>query len=333
MTRREFARNAALAALPLSCSRARGADRAENPPPGGRPVLPIVDTHQHLWDLTKFRLPWLAGAGALNRSFVTKDYLEAAEGLNIVKAVYMEVDVVPEQHAAEAEYVIELCKGKGNVTCAAVIGGRPGSEGFRDYIARFKGNRYVKGVRQVLSGGAKQCLEEAFVGNIRHLGELGLSFDICLGPTALPIAAQLVEKCPETRFILDHCGNGDPKAFGRLAKEAREKGQALSHGPDQWRRDIERLAKARNVVCKLSGIVAGAPKGWAPGDLAPIVNHCIESFGPDRAMFASDWPVCTRGATLRQWVEALEEILRTRPEPDQRKLLHDNAVRFYGLTP
>jgi predicted TIM-barrel fold metal-dependent hydrolase len=48
-------------------------------------------------------------------------------------------------------------------------------------------------------------------------------------------------------------------------------------------------------------------------------------------LFGSDWPVCTRVATLRQWVEALKEIIRTRSESAQRKLLHDNAIRFYGL--
>ena len=48
-------------------------------------------------------------------------------------------------------------------------------------------------------------------------------------------------------------------------------------------------------------------------------------------MFGSDWPVCTRVATYRQWVKALKEILATYREEDRRKLFHDNAVKFYGL--
>jgi predicted TIM-barrel fold metal-dependent hydrolase len=48
-------------------------------------------------------------------------------------------------------------------------------------------------------------------------------------------------------------------------------------------------------------------------------------------MFGSDWPVCRRAATYRQWVTALKEVIRGRSEAEQRKLLHDNAVRFYGL--
>jgi len=288
-------------------------------------MLPIVDTHQHLWDLTKFRLPWLKGAGELNRSFVTKDYAEAAAGLNIVKAVYMEVDVAPDQKAAEAEHVIGLCRRGEGPTVAAVIGGLPGSEGFRDYITRFKGNPYVKGVRQVLHGAkAGACLEAAFVGSIRLLGELGMSFDLCMAPRLLADGAKLVEQCPDTRFVVDHCGNIDPRAFRPGGDRA---------AADAWRRDMARLAKSDRAICKISGIVASLPKGeWTAADLAPAINHCIETFGPDRVVFASDWPVCTRAATLRQWVEALEAVIRSRSEADQRRLLHDNAARFYGLT-
>ena len=54
-------------------------------------------------------------------------------------------------------------------------------------------------------------------------------------------------------------------------------------------------------------------------------------FGPDRVMFGGDWPVCTLAATYRQWVEALKTIVADRKEEEQKKLFHDNAVRFYGL--
>ena len=60
---------------------------------GGPSSIPIVDTHQHLWDLSKFQLRWLSPP--LDRSFTTKDYVEATQGLGVVKAVYMEVAVPP----------------------------------------------------------------------------------------------------------------------------------------------------------------------------------------------------------------------------------------------
>jgi L-fuconolactonase len=94
---------------------------------------------------------------------------------------------------------------------------------------------------------------------------------------------------------------------------------------------MEQFARRRNVIGKISGIVARAPKNWTSHDLAPIVNHCLDVFGPDRVVFGGDWPVCLRGASYREWVVALREIVRDRPIADQKKLWYDNAVRFYNL--
>ena len=70
-------------------------------------ALPIIDTHQHLWDLKRFSLPWLQGAPeVLARSYLSADFREATAGLNVEQAVYMEVDVRPDQQVDEAEYVI-----------------------------------------------------------------------------------------------------------------------------------------------------------------------------------------------------------------------------------
>lgn len=336
--RRQFLRRTAHAAIGLAATEsfiALEAHAAEAPKPNDLPDLPIVDTHQHLWDLNKFRLPWLKSAGALNRSFLPKDYQEATRGLKIVKAVYMEVDVEPAQHVAEAEYIVELCRRGGTPTCAAVIGGRPGDDGFHEYVTRFKGNPYIRGVRQVLFAAEAQkpfFLEAPFIRDVRLLGELGMRFDLCLPAPLLAAGVRLLDQCPDTRFILDHCGNADVKVFQAAAK--RDGGSAdARRAVEQWRRDVGQSAQRKNVVCKISGIIATVPaEGWTPDDLAPIVNHCLDSFGPERVMFGGDWPVCTRGATLRRWVETLWQIVRGRKEDEQRKLFSENAVRFYGLT-
>jgi L-fuconolactonase len=281
-------------------------------------MIPIIDTHQHLWDLDRFRLPWLAGGGRLARSHRMEEYLTEAAGLHIVKTVYMEVDVDPAQHLAEAEYVTELCRRDDNPMAAAVVGGRPASEGFADYLAHFRGNPYIKGVRQVLHGSPKGfCLTEEFIRGIRLLGKAGLCFDICLRAEELADGVKLADLCPETRFVLDHCGNANVQASD------------LS----QWKRDMEAIARRTNVeVCKVSGIIASAkPDAWTPDDLSPIIRHTCEVFGRDRVIFASDWPVCTLTARLRQWVEALKTVVADWSEADQRKLFHDNAARFYAL--
>ena len=124
------------------------------------------------------------GSDLLNRRYAMPEYLEATRGLNVVKAVYMEVAVDPRDHVTEAEHVIGLCRSKQYPTVAAVIGGRPASDKFGEYIARFKGVPYVKGVRQVLHGDtqAGHCVSDEYVRGIRLLGTAGLSFDLCLRP-------------------------------------------------------------------------------------------------------------------------------------------------------
>ena len=285
-------------------------------------MFPIIDTHQHLWDLDRFQLPWLTEGSPLKRSFRPADYEKAIAGVaapaRVVKSVYMEVDVAPAQQQAEADLVIGLCQAGQTPMAAAVISGRPASDGFGRYVKQFQGSRWVKGLRQVLHGGgtpAGYCLDPKFVAGIRLLGELGLSFDLCMRPGELLDAAKLIDQCPDTRFILDHCGNADVKAKDLT----------------QWRKDIAEVARRKNVVGKVSGIVAGAAPGWKAADLAPAINHTLEVFGPERVMFGGDWPVCTLAATYSQWVDALREVVRNRPADEQRKLFHDNAARFYGI--
>jgi len=289
-------------------------------------VLAIIDTHQHLWDLTKFKLPWHKTQPTLAKSFVMEDYLRATGELEkasppakVVKSVYMEVDVSPEQQQAEADWVVKICKKGGTPMVAAVISGRPNADGFAKYVKPFKDSAYIKGIRQVLHGPdtpAGYCLEDKFVKGIRLLGELGLSFDLCMRAGELTDAAKLIDACPDTRFILDHCGNADVKSKDR----------------SQWKKDIGEVAKRKNVVGKVSGIVASAPPGkWTADDLAPIINHTLEVFGPERVMFGGDWPVCTLAASYRQWVEALRSVVRDRKAAEQKKLFHDNAARFYRI--
>ena len=290
------------------------------PAQGDRGMVPIVDTHQHLWDLSKFTLAWQQGEEVqpLVRNFLLEDYAAATEGINVVKTIYMEVDVALEQQSAEANYIIELCRRSDNNVVAAVISGRPGSESFESYVRRFARSQYIKGIRDILHGKAPDYfLDQQYLRGIRLLGELGLRFDIEIHASGLPAAAKLIDACPDTQFILDHCGNPGIKSGDISA----------------WRREVAAIAERENVVVKISGLLSSvADERWTADDLAPVLNHLWNVFGPERLMFGSDWPVCTLKGTLRRWFDAVQAIVSDRPEVDQRRLFHDNAVRVYELT-
>ena len=290
-------------------------------------TIPIIDTHQHLWDTDQFELPWLEGAAVLKKNHTMADYLAAVEGLDVAKTVYMEVDVAAHDREREVEFVIDLCSRDDNPMAGAVICADPGSPGFEDYVRKFAGSPSIKGVRRVLHAPETEkgrCLGEDFVRDVQLLGELGLSFDICLRPNELVDAVELADRCPGTRFIVDHCGNADPAVVAGTSNGS-------SHGREQWMQDMEALGQRPHVVCKISGIVARVSDPWSPADLAPTVNHCLDVFDPERVVAASDWPVCTLGAPVAAWFAALREIISSRSAADQQRLLHDNAVQLYSL--
>ena len=289
--------------------------------------LPIIDCHQHLWDLEKQDLPWLEkGTSPLRRNYVMADYLQAIAGTGIRHAIYMEVDVAAAEKIAEGEMLTEICKAGKSPTVAAVIGGIPDDPSFEKYVKHWAGNEYIKGMRIVL-GADKQnaqtrCLSEPFVRGIRLLGENGLRFDLCMSPKQLGDGARLVSSCPNTQFIVDHCGNADPNWWNN---------PTLPTEGEQWKRDMDKLAKLPNTLCKISGIIARVQKEWSAADLAPAINYCLDTFGPRRVVFGSDWPVCLKGASLADWVRALREIISQRPLEEQRLLLSANAIREYAL--
>ena len=326
MLRRDFLKWAAMAPSSIAAlsALAENSLQADNEDSSVNTAsVQIVDTHHHLWDLEQLRLPWLEEKEdhPLRRSFVMKDYAAAVRDLNVVKTVYMEVNVHPSQQVKEAEFVLDLCKRDDNPMVAAVIGGSPAEASFKEYIERFAENQYLRGVRTVLHDPDRPeglCLRPQFVSNIKLLGELGLRFDLCMRPGEILDGVRLAERCPKTRFIIDHCGN---MPVGSTDEKLIAK----------WKEGINAAAGLDNVVCKISGIVVTANEKWTADDLAPNMNFCMETFGDDRVFFGGDWPVCTLRSTFAQWVNALKKIVRDRPAGFRKKLFHDNAVAFYEL--
>ena len=283
--------------------------------------MQIIDTHQHLWDLDLFGYAWTARHEKFNRSFRWPDYAEATRGYDISKTVHLECDVNEPFMLQEAEHILRLSEQSDNALSGVVAACRPESPDFLAYLAQIVGHPNLKGLRRILHVVHDDVsLSPHFIPHLQALAQHQLSFDLCVLGRQLPLALRLVAACPDTQFILDHCGNPD-LASGDIAG---------------WRSGMTEIAQAPNVVCKVSGIVVNTkPEGW-PGnwqldDLRPAIEHVIASFGWERVMFGSDWPVCTQAATLSQWVEALLEITKSAGAANQQKLFATNAERVYRL--
>ena len=300
-------------------------------PPDG--LIPIVDTHQHLWDLDLLSPPWLSQTPpVLQQSYTIDTYLREARGTGIARAVYMEVDVAVSDRPRERELVAELCLRPEVPTAAAVFSGSVDSPDFASELAAIRQQESCRGIRHLLhppTAPPGTLLSDGFAAGLALLAEAGLLFDICIRPRELADAVEVARRCPRNTFIVDHCGNADPLVVaGRTGPSDDE---VYGHDRQQWLDDMAALGAQGNAICKISGIVARGGPGWTAEDLAPTVDHCIDCFGEDRIVFGSDWPVCVPVSPLAGWVTALREIVSRRPERLQHKLLHRNAERIYRL--
>ena len=279
--------------------------------------MKIVDTHQHLWDLDQLPYSWTSKHPKFNRSFRIGDYLEATRQFEVVKSVHVEADVDEPAMLGETRMILSLAERDDNPISGVVAPARPGADDFHQYLREIAGHPQLKGIRRILHTEPDETSTiPAFIDGVRSLADYNLSFDICVLARQLPQAINLVEKCPNVSFILDHCGNPDIK----------------SGDDDQWRVRMREMAGFPNVVCKVSGIVVNTDLDhWQVEDLRPAVEHVISCFGWDRVMFGSDWPVCTLAATFNQWVDALVFLTKNAGEENQRKLFQKNAERVYRL--
>ena len=98
-----------------------------------------------------------------------------------------------------------------------------------------------------------------------------------------------------------------------------------------WAADIAALANGTNAYCKLSGLVTEAAQDWTTENLRPYVDHLLDTFGPQRLIWGSDWPVCTLASSYDRWVDTTETLLATQTDADRVAILGGNAANFYNL--
>ncbi|GLS87120.1 amidohydrolase [Cypionkella aquatica] len=275
----------------------------------------IFDTHLHLIDRKRLSYPWLGDAPALNRDWTYDDYESVARRVGIRDVLHMEVDVAEADMEAETAFVAELMQRPGSLIRGAIAAARPEAAGFAAWLERAD-LRVVKGVRRVLHVVPDAVSQGAlFRQNIARLGKAGLPFDIVMLARQLPLAQSLADACPETAFVLDHCGVPD------IA------GDAFA----VWAAGITALAERPNVSLKLSGITAYTGGGWSLESLRPWVDHVLQSFGPARMVWGSDSPVCSLQSNLAEWVACTQALLSGLSAPERDAVLQGNARRIWDV--
>ncbi len=282
--------------------------------------VPVIDTHVHLWDKENFRVSWIDGDPTLDQQYLPADFERHRREVSPEGFVFVEAGIDAPYSFLEAEWVAGLAQQENRlkgIVAAAPLEYGSHARGYLDRVAAL--GPLVKGIRRLLQGEADPffCLQPAFIEGVKMLPPYGFSFDICIYHHQLPGVIELVRRCPEVSFILDHIAKPNIKA-GEL---------------DPWRQNLAELAGFANVACKVSGLVTEADfQNWTEAGLAPYVTHVLAAFGEDRVMFGSDWPVALQATTYTRWVETLDHLTRRLSQAARRKLWAENARRVYRLT-
>jgi len=282
------------------------------------PDFPIIDAHVHFYDVEKLNYSWMPNVPSLNHTSLVKEFDQARGKVDVDGIVFVEVDIDPGLHIEEAKFVAGLAEGDKRLS--AIVAHAPLEKGLAieadlEKLQHIKG---VKGIRRLIQGEVdpSMCIAPDFVDAVNLLPKYGMSFDICIRHYQLVYAIELIKKCPNVRFILDHIAKPDIKN-GLM---------------EPWKSQILEMAKLPNVVCKVSGVATEADhQAWTRQQLRPYIEHVIESFGFDRVMFGSDWTVATLALEYPTWVDILDEVLAGTSVDEKRHFWRGTAIEAYKL--
>lgn len=294
-------------------------------------IIPAVDAHHHIW--RQADLPWLLGPmlprifgpyDPIRRDYPVDEYLADIEGTGVEKSVYVQANWAPAQAEDEVAWVQRTAEESGwphgIVGYADLL-----AEDARPALDRLTRYPLLRGIRMQLhwhenmqyrfARQADLAGDPLFRRNLTALAERGLSFDLQVFAGQMQGAAQLARDFPRTTFILQHAG---------MLEDLSEAGRA------EWRMAMRTLAAEPNAVSKLSGLGTFIHRNDA-AHVAWIVRETVAIFGTERCLYGSNFPIEKLWCDYSELIGAYRDALAPYTEPEQREMLHDNAVRIYRL--
>ena len=273
-----------------------------------------VDAHQHFWKYNPVRDNWITEEMAV----IQKDFLPA-DLAPVLKENNIDGCVVVQSDQSEQENMFQLANADAHDFIKGIVGWVDlQDKRVEERLEYYSGFKKMKGFRHVLQGESKRdlMLAPAFQDGIFLLSKYGFTYDILVYPDQLRFVHELVSSNPDQKFVIDHMAK--PYIKFRNIK--------------QWKEDMETIATYDNVYCKVSGLVTEADwTNWKKADILPYIDVVVESYGLDRIMFGSDWPVCLVAASYEEVADLVKEYFAAFSEEEQDKFFGLNAIQFYNL--
>jgi len=274
----------------------------------------VIDTHHHFWNYNPVEYDWIDDEMAVIRKNFLPEQLKETLSSTEVTGV---VSVQARQCLEETDWLLKMASE--NDFMKGIVGWVPLADpSSGEILEKYAANKWLKGVRHVVQGepDPEFILGEDFNRGIAQLKKFGLVYDILITENQLSNTIRFVEQHPEQQFVLDH-----------IAKPKIRQSEI-----EDWRTNLNKLAKHPNVSCKISGMVTEANyKTWTEGQLQPYFDAVLEAFGPKRLMFGTDWPVCLVATSYNDWLGLVKKVISKFSITEQEQILYKNAVTVYQL--
>jgi L-fuconolactonase len=274
-----------------------------------------IDAHQHYWDPARGDYGWLTpDLDPLYRTFGPADLAPLRERADVQRTVVVQAAPTVE----ETRYLLELAQDDASI--AGVVGWVPMlSRDAPDLIAELARHPKFKGIRPML----QDLPDDDWIVNpglapaVEALIAHDLAFDALIFARHVDVLETFIKRFPTLRIVIDH-GGKPPIRDGRS-------------GWQRWADGITRLASLAHVHCKLSGLATEAAAGWTEATLQPYVDHLLQSFGPARLMWGSDWPVLNQNGDYLLWHSVANTLLAGLSDAERDAVFGANAATFYRL--
>ncbi|GAA5505953.1 amidohydrolase family protein [Novipirellula caenicola] len=275
----------------------------------------LIDCHHHLWKYSAAQYGWISDEmSRLKQDFWTDELRQISSESEVTGFV----SVQARQSLEETDDLLQFAATEPLVR--GVVGWVPlATEQIEASLDRYADAEKLKGVRHVVQDEPDDrfLLRRDFNRGVSLLKDCGLVYDILIFARQLPAAVEFVRQHPDQVFVLDH-----------VAKPTIKKSE-FDH---QWETHFRELARCENVACKFSGIVTEVRDAtWDIETLRPYWDVALESFGPKRLMYASDWPVCLLASEYSRWLGVVQELASELSQDEQDDFFANNAVRQYKL--
>jgi L-fuconolactonase len=274
-----------------------------------------IDGHQHFWKVNRGDYHWMSPTvPVLHRDYLPDDLTPHLTKHRIARTILVQAA----QTVAESNYLLELAAKHSFI--AGVIGWLDlESPDFPRQFELYRNNPRFIGLRPMLQDISDPAwiVRPQVLKALKLVAENDFPFEFLTYTRHLPYVLQALESVGPLRAVIDHISK----------PEIRERKL------EPWKQFMSQAGRHEALYCKLSGMITEAdPVHWSTEDLRPYIEHAVDSFGWDRVIFGSDWPVCLLAGSYDQVIQALIEVLRPRMDEEaERKLFGINAARFYKL--